>query len=115
MAIDIRQEQQQAGRGTSQAPKQPRRGAWTVILAIVAMIAVMGTMAVLALQEDPAPTGGTVISYPEGAATGDREGGTYLVVPEPVAGFTDTSVQVREGTTPVVAGFTDTAVQVREG
>ena len=56
------------------------------------------------------------MSYPEGAFTAEREGGTYIVVPEPVAEFTDTAVGVREGGSYALgSGFTDTAVGVREG
>ena len=85
-------------------------------LALTAIVAAGAGIAVLTLQDQPAPTGGVAVSYPEGAFTAEREGGAYVVVPEPVAGFTDTSVGVREGGSyEPVTGFTDTSVGVREG
>jgi hypothetical protein len=98
MAIDTRQEQLQrpAERGTG-APRAPKRGAWAMVLAVAAVIAVVGTLAVVVLQEDSAPTSGMALTYPEGASTAEREGGEYLVVTGPVAGYADTLVGVREG------------------
>jgi hypothetical protein len=98
MAIDTRQEQLQrpAERGTA-APRAPKRGAWATVLAVAAIIAVVGALAVVVLQEDTAPTSGMALTYPEGASTAQREGGEYLVVPGPVAGYADTLVGVREG------------------
>ena len=74
-------------------------------------------MTVVALQDEPAPTGTvTTVSYPEGAFTAEREGGVYVVVPQRVAGYADTFVQIREGGPyGLTAGYADTEVQIREG
>ena len=88
-----------------------------VAVALVAVLAVGAAVAVLALQDEPAP-GGTVttLSYPEGALTAEREGGAYVIVPAPVAGYADTEVQIREGGPyGLTAGYADTEVQIREG
>ena len=100
MAIDLRQEREQRERqeqpGHPVTSPRPRGTVW-VALALTAIVAAGAGIAVLTLQDQPAPTGGVAVSYPEGAFTAEREGGLYVVVPEPVAGFTDTSIGVREG------------------
>jgi hypothetical protein len=128
MAIDLRQERQRQERQQrqrqGQEPQQPRRpvapirprGMLWVALALAAVVAVGAGIFASSMQDQPAPTGGVAVRYPEGASTGERERGVYVVVPEPVAGFTDTAVGVREGGSyGLAAGFTDTAVGVREG
>ena len=124
MAIDLRQEQQERQQRQRQEPQQPRRpvapirprGMLWVALALAAVVAVGAGIFASSMQDQPAPTGGVTVPYPEGASTGEREGGVYVVVPEPVAGFTDTAVGVREGGSyGLGAGSTDTAVGVREG
>jgi hypothetical protein len=73
----------------------------------VAAIIVVGATAVLVLQEDTAPVGGTVLNYADVAATAEREGGEYVIVPEPVASYTDTSVGIREGTAGATPGTSE--------
>ena len=122
MAIDLRQERQQHEQGQQrQLPTEPNRSrgtSWMVAAGLIAVLTIGAALTMFALQGEPAPTGGLTLSYPEGAFTGDREGGVYVVVPEPVAGFTDTLVQIREGggsVSETAVGPTDTPVQIREG
>ena len=121
MATDLRQDQQQRQRQERQQPQRPGtsprpHGALWVAVAVAAIVAVGAGMYALTQQDQPAPSGGVTVSYPEGAATAEREGGAYVAVPELVAGYTDTAVGVREGGSyGLSAGFTDTAVGVREG
>ena len=118
MAIDLRQEQQ---RGQHEQPRFPAasprgRGMFWATLALAGAVAVGAAIFVSSTPDQPAPSRGVTVSYPEGASTTAREGGVYLVVPEPMAGYTDTAVGVREGGSyGLSAGFTDTAVGVREG
>lgn len=121
MAVDLRQEQQehqdrQGGRRPASAP-QPRGTIWTVALALVAVVAVGGVVTVFAQHDEPAPAGeASTLSYPEGASTTGREGGMYLIVPEPATTFTATAVGIREGGPyGLTAEFTDTSVGAREG
>src|SRR5262245_32045098 len=98
MAIDLRQEEQQRQQQEQPGARRPRRGTvWTVAAALIAVIAVGAAFTVLILQDDPAPATGISLTYPEGADTADREGGTTIVVPEPATEITDTSVGTREG------------------
>ena len=120
MAIDLRQEQEQQQRQQQQPrrlapPPRSRTTTWVVVTAVAAVVAVGAAITVMT-QDQPAPTGAVTVSYPEGGLTSEREGGVYVVVPAPVAGFTDTAVGVREGGSyGLSTGFTDTAVGVREG
>jgi hypothetical protein len=118
MAIDLRQEQQQQRQQQPRRPATPPRprGTVWVVMAVAAVVAVGAGITALTLQDQPAPAGGVTVSYPEGAFTAEREGGVYVVVPEPVADFTDTAVGVREGGPyGLNTDFNDTAVGVREG
>lgn len=117
MAIDLRQEQQQQRQQPRRPATPPRpRGTVWVAMALAAVVAVGAGITALTLRDQPAPAGGVTVSYPEGAFTAEREGGVYVVVPETVAGFTDTAVGVREGGSyGLNTDFTDTAVGVREG
>ena len=120
MAIDLRQEREQQQERQQprrpETPPRPRMTVWVVAMVLAAVIAVGVGILALTLQDQPAPTGGMTVSYPEGAFTVEREGGVYLVVPGPVAGFTDTSVGVREGGSyGLNTHYTDTSVGVREG
>lgn len=100
MAIDLRQEQQQLRQQEPRRPAtthRPRGTGRVVAMALAAIFAVGAGITAWTLQDHPAPTGGVTVSYPEGAFTPEREGGVYIVVPEPVARFTETAVGVREG------------------
>lgn len=120
MATELRERQQTQERigGTDGGPSRERRVGWQVVVTVVALLAVAGAAVLVATQED-APSAGITLTYPEGAFTKQREGGGYIVVPEPVAGYADTSVGIRESgrfTVPAPpAGFTDTSVGIREG
>jgi hypothetical protein len=117
MATELRERQQTQERigGTDVGPSRDRRIGWHVAVTVVALLAVAGAAVLVATQEDVSSPGIT-LTYPEGASTEEREGGSYLVVPEPVAGFTDTSVQIREGGAYApTAGYGDTSVEAREG
>jgi hypothetical protein len=123
MAIDLRQERQEQERlqdrrtASPPASNRPHGTVWMVVVALVAVLGVGTAVTVVALQDEPAPTGAvTTVSYPEGAFTAEREGGVSMVVPEPVAGYADTEVQIREGGPyGLTAGYVDTEVQIREG
>ena len=112
MAIDIRQEQQRDQRTPPSA--RPARLGWAIALTVVAIVALTGAFLAVALSEDPAPSGGTLLTYQDGALTSVREGGDYVVIPETTAGYVDTDVQGREGTSPVDTGASEQKAQMAD-
>ena len=112
MAIDIRQEQQRDQR--TPPPARPARLGWAIALTVVAIVALTGAFLAVALSEDPAPSGGTLLTYQDGALTSVREGGDYVVIPETTAGYVDTDVQGKEWTPPVDTGASEQKAQMAE-
>ena len=111
MAIDIRQEQQQRDQRTP-PPARPARLGWAVALTVIAIVALTGAFLAVALSEDPAPSGGTLLTYQDGALTSVREGGEYVVIPETTAGYVDTDVEGREWTPPVDTSASEQKAQM---
>jgi hypothetical protein len=113
MAIDIRQEQQQRDQRTPR-PARPARLGWAIALTVIAIVGLTGAFLVVALSEDPAPSGGTLLTYQDGALTSVREGGEYVVIPETNAGYVDTDVESKEWTPPVDTGASEQKAQMAE-
>jgi hypothetical protein len=92
MAIDLREQQatragDATGVGTGPAPTAPHRARWPFALALMAVLAVTGAIAVFTTLEEPAPAGVTM-PYSGAAFTAQREGGTYAEQPVAGAAFT---------------------------
>ena len=113
MAIDIRQEQQQREQRTPTPPRPARLG-WAIALTVIAIVGLTGAFLAVALSDDPAPSGGTLLTYQDGALTTVREGGEYVVIPETNAGYVDTDVQGREWTPPVDTSASEQKAQMAE-
>ena len=111
MAIDIRQEQQQRDQRTPR-PARPARLGWAIALTVIAIVGLTGAFLAVALSEDPAPSGGTLLTYQDGALTSVREAGEYLVIPETNAGYVDTDVASKEWTPPVDTSSSEQKAQM---
>ena len=112
MAIDIRQEQQRDQR--TPRPARPARLGWAIALTVIAIVGLTGAFLAVALSEDPAPSGGTLLTYQDGALTSVREGGEYVVIPETNAGYVGTNVESKEWTPPVDTSASEQKAQMAE-
>lgn len=110
MAIDIREQQRE--QRSARAPRPGRTG-WAIALTVMAVVGLTAAFLTVTLSDDPAPTGGDLLTYPEGAFTSMREGSGF-VAPEHVAGFVDTDVDIREGPTPVETGASEQSAETAE-